>query len=107
MLRGLLPLVISPVMSISACPQGLTHIHVSAKPKPFWSHLPVSRCSMDWGTLMHPTYHTKSAHVELKKWTSVSPCTAAITSATSHIVDCRLCGELAAGAYTRSLFSST
>jgi len=39
--------------------QGLTLVHSSAQPKPFWSHLTVSPCLIDWGKLMHPTYHTK------------------------------------------------
>ena len=28
--------------------QGLTLVHFSAHPKPFWSHLPVSPCLIDW-----------------------------------------------------------
>ena len=39
--------------------QGLTLVHFSAQPKPFWSHLPVSPCLIDWGIIMHPTYPTK------------------------------------------------
>ena len=39
--------------------QGLTLVHFSAQPKPFWSHLPVSPCLIDWGGIMHPTYPTK------------------------------------------------
>jgi len=35
--------------------QGLTHVHFSAQPKPFRSHLPVSPCLKDWGKIMHPT----------------------------------------------------
>jgi len=46
--------------------QGLTHVHFSAQPKPFWSHLPVSPCLIDSGKLMHPTYPTKCADVEPK-----------------------------------------
>jgi len=38
--------------------QGLTLVHLSARPKPFWSHLPVSPCLIDWGKIMHPTYTT-------------------------------------------------
>ena len=33
--------------------QGLTLVHSSAQPKPFWSHLPVSPCLLDWGEIMH------------------------------------------------------
>ena len=29
--------------------QGLTLVHFSAQPKPFWSHLTVSPCLIDWG----------------------------------------------------------
>ena len=36
--------------------QGLTLVHFSAQPKPFWSHLPVSPCLIEWGKIMHPTY---------------------------------------------------
>ena len=32
--------------------QGLTLVHLSAQPKPFWSHLPVSPCLIDWGEIM-------------------------------------------------------
>ena len=56
--------------------QGLTLVHFSAQPKPSWSHLPVSPCLIDWEKIMHPTYPTKSAYVEPKSGTSVSPCLA-------------------------------
>ena len=46
--------------------QGLTLVHFSAQPNPFWSHLPVSPCLTDWGEIMHPTYQTKCAYIELK-----------------------------------------
>jgi hypothetical protein len=46
--------------------QGLTLVHFSAEPQPFWSHLPVSPNLIDWGKIMHPMYPTKCAHVELK-----------------------------------------
>ena len=46
--------------------QGLTHVHFIAQPKPFWSHLTVSPCLIDWGKIMHPTYPTKCAYVEPK-----------------------------------------
>ena len=48
--------------------QGLTLVHCSAQPKPFWStsHLPVSRCLIDLGKIMHPTYPTKCAYFEPK-----------------------------------------
>ena len=46
--------------------QGLTLVHFSAQPKPFWSHLPTSPCLIDWGIIMHPTYPTKCAYVEPK-----------------------------------------
>ena len=46
--------------------QGLTLIHFSAQPKPFWPHLPVSPCLIDWGKIVHPTYPTKCAYVEPK-----------------------------------------
>ena len=29
--------------------QGLTLVHFSAQPKPFWSHFVVSSCLIDWG----------------------------------------------------------
>jgi hypothetical protein len=35
--------------------QGLTLVHFSAQPQPFWSHLPVSPCLIDWGKILHPT----------------------------------------------------
>jgi len=41
-------------------------LHFSAQPKPFWSHLPVSPCLIDWGKIMHPTYPTKCAYIEPK-----------------------------------------
>ena len=43
-----------------------TLVHFSAQPKPFWSHLPVSPCLIEWGKIMHPTYPTKCAYVEPK-----------------------------------------
>jgi hypothetical protein len=56
--------------------QGLTLSHFSAQPKPVWSHLSVSPCLIDrWNCvplsnrpmeLMHPTYPTKCANIELK-----------------------------------------
>jgi hypothetical protein len=46
--------------------QGLTLVHYSAQPQPFWSHLPVSACLIDWGEIMQPTYPTKCAYVEPK-----------------------------------------
>jgi len=36
-------------MRSGASHQGLTLLHFSAQPKPFWSHLPVSPCLIDWG----------------------------------------------------------
>ena len=39
----------------------VTLVHVSARPKPFWSHLPVSPCLIDWGNIMHPTYPANCA----------------------------------------------
>jgi hypothetical protein len=53
--------------------QGLTLVHLSPQPKPFWSHLPVSPCLIDWGKITHPTYRTKCVYVEPKKSTSASP----------------------------------
>jgi len=46
--------------------QGLTLVHCSAQPKPFWSQLPVSPCLIDWGKIMHQPYPTKCAYVEPK-----------------------------------------
>ena len=46
--------------------QGLTLVHFSAQPKPFWSHLPVSPGLIDWGGNMYPTYPTTRACVEPK-----------------------------------------
>jgi len=43
--------------------QGLTLVHFSDHPEPFWSHLPVSLCLIDWGTIMQSTYPTKCAYV--------------------------------------------
>ena len=51
---------------VEATMQGHTLVHFSAQPKPFWSHLPVSPCLIDWGKIMHPIYPTKYAHVEPK-----------------------------------------
>jgi hypothetical protein len=31
---------------------------LTAQPEPFWTHLPVSPCLIDWGKIMHPTYPT-------------------------------------------------
>ena len=45
--------------------QGFLHSSTShSPPEPFWSHLPVSPCLIDWGKTMHPTYPTKCAYVE-------------------------------------------
>jgi len=44
--------------------QGLTLFHFSVQPQPFWSHLTVSPCLIDWGKTIHPTYATECAHVE-------------------------------------------
>ena len=46
--------------------QGLTLVHFSPQPKPFWStsHLLVSPCLIDRGESMHPTYPTNCAYVE-------------------------------------------
>ena len=46
--------------------QGLKLVHFSAQPKPFWSHLPVSPCLIDWVKIMHPTYPTKYAYMGRK-----------------------------------------
>ena len=46
--------------------QGLTLVHSLAQPKPFLAHLPVTPCLIDWRKLMHPTYPTRCAYVELK-----------------------------------------
>ena len=46
--------------------QGLTLVHFSAQPKPYWSHLPMSLCIIDWGEIMHPTYPTKCSYVKRK-----------------------------------------
>ena len=48
----------------TAAGQGLTLVHSSAQPKPFWSHLSVSPGLIDWGQIMHSTYPTKCAYVE-------------------------------------------
>jgi len=34
--------------------------------KPFWSHLPVPPCLIDWGKVMYPSYSTKCAYVDPK-----------------------------------------
>ena len=44
--------------------QERTLVRFSAQPKPFWSHLPVSPCLIDWEKIMHPTHPTKCASVE-------------------------------------------
>jgi hypothetical protein len=46
--------------------QGLTLFHVSAQPKPCWSHLLVSPCLIDWGEIMQLMYPMKLANVEPK-----------------------------------------
>ena len=51
------------VFAARVCRQGLTLVHFSAQPKPFWSHLPVSPCLIDRVKLMHPTYPTKFAYL--------------------------------------------
>jgi hypothetical protein len=39
----------------------------TAQPEPFWSHLPASACLIiDRGEIMHPTYPTSCAYVELE-----------------------------------------
>jgi hypothetical protein len=37
-----------PARARARC-QGLTFVHFSAQQKPFWSHLPVCPCLIDWG----------------------------------------------------------
>jgi hypothetical protein len=44
--------------------QGHTLVHFSAQPKPFWSHLPVVPCLINWREIMHLTYPTKCAYAE-------------------------------------------
>jgi surfactin synthase thioesterase subunit len=44
--------------------QGLTLVHFSAQPQPFWSHLPVSPCLIDRETIMYPKNPTKHAYDE-------------------------------------------
>ena len=51
---------------VRAMRQGLTLVHFSAQPKPFWSLLPVSPCLINWGKIMHPTHPTQCAYVEPK-----------------------------------------
>jgi len=41
-----------------------TLVRFSAEPKPFWSHLLVSPCLIDWVKIKHLTYPTKCAYVE-------------------------------------------
>ena len=57
---------------------GLTLVHFSAQPKPFRSHLPVSPCLIDWGTLMIPTYLTKCAYVDRKSGRTEAPALALV-----------------------------
>ena len=38
------------LLTMSTVWQGLTLVHFSAQPKPFWSDLPVSPCLLDRGT---------------------------------------------------------
>ena len=38
--------------------QGLTLVHVSTQPEPFWSHHPLPPCLTGRGEIMHPTYPT-------------------------------------------------
>jgi hypothetical protein len=54
------------VRAVPRARQGLTLVHFSAQPKPFWSHHPVSPCLINWGKIVHPTHPTKCARVELK-----------------------------------------
>jgi hypothetical protein len=70
------PLSICLYCVYRAARQGLTFVHFSAQLKPFWSHLPVDPCLIDWGKIMHPTYSTNNAYVEPKEWKSVRPCRA-------------------------------
>jgi len=56
----------TPFSAMHARRQGLTLVHLSAQPKPFWSHLPVFPCLTDWGEIMQPTYPTKYVYVEPK-----------------------------------------
>ena len=44
--------------------QGLALLHFSDQPKPFWSHLPVSLCLIEWRNFTRPTYPKKRAYVE-------------------------------------------
>jgi hypothetical protein len=54
------------VEALTAAAAGADTRPLSAQPKPFWSHLPVSLCLIDWGEIMHPTYPTECAYVEPK-----------------------------------------
>ena len=64
--EGLDTIRVGGIGYVHAVDQGLTLVHFSAQPKPFWSHLPVSPCLKDWGKFMQPTYPTKCAYVEPK-----------------------------------------
>jgi len=50
----------------NTCEAGASLVHISAQPKPSWTHLPVSPCLLDWGEIMLPTHPTKCAYVEPK-----------------------------------------
>ena len=61
--------------------QGLTLVHFSPQPEPFMSHVPVSPCLIDWEKIMHPTYSTKSAYVELSSGRVSRPCAQVLRAA--------------------------
>jgi hypothetical protein len=60
-------------VKLNGAKQGLTLVCFSAQPKPFWSHLPVSPCLIDWGKVMHPTYPKQCAYVEPKSGRVFAP----------------------------------
>jgi hypothetical protein len=54
--------------------KGLHSCTFPAQPKPFWSHLPVCPCLIDWGGIVHPTYPTKCAyHTLIRKLDKCKP----------------------------------
>jgi len=46
---GLSDAVLEAFVSLHDKGQGLTLVHFSAQPKPFWPHLPAFPCLIDWG----------------------------------------------------------
>ena len=86
--------------------QGFTLVHISAQPKPCWSHLCLSLCLIDWGKIMHPSHPAKYANVEPNSGRVQAPAFMA-ASQRSHSPWMVITAPFSYGLTRRSLFGST